>query len=121
MRKRCDALAGVLPALIEGAGSARWPASGRDARHVETCLRCQAELARYRRISRLLAQLREEREVLPPGLVRDVLSSVEQVALRRARRGARRGRLALAGVLVTAAAVAGALAAGLGRRAAART
>ncbi len=121
MRKRCEALAAVLPGLIEGGDGTRWPATGRDVRHVETCLRCQAELARYRRVARRLAQLREEREVLPPGLVRDVLSSVEKVALRRARRGARTGRLALAGALVGAAALAGALVTGLGRRAAART
>ena len=41
--------------------------------HVESCLRCQAELARYRRLVRLLHQLQAHDIELPAGLLGDVL------------------------------------------------
>jgi predicted anti-sigma-YlaC factor YlaD len=56
-----------------------------EAAHLGSCLSCQAELARYRRLARLLAQLRDERAELPPGLLNDVLATVERAARSRAR------------------------------------
>jgi hypothetical protein len=58
--------------------------------HIEQCLRCQAELARHRRLLRLLAQLRDEVVPAPEGLLAGVLSSVGEAAERQAIRGALR-------------------------------
>jgi anti-sigma factor RsiW len=60
--------------------------TGDDELHLGSCLACQSELARYRRLARLLTQLRAERIEMPPGLVRDVLAGIERVALVRAGR-----------------------------------
>src|SRR6201746_1282208 len=50
---RCDEATALLPARVGG------DPVGLDAdRHVETCLRCQAELARYRPLLRTLSMLR---------------------------------------------------------------
>ena len=44
------------------------------AAHIGSCLRCQAEVARYRRLHRSLGSLAEHVEVAPNGLVADVES-----------------------------------------------
>jgi anti-sigma factor RsiW len=103
MRRRCERVARLAPSLLDG----RLAASPDDVAHLESCLRCQAELARYRRLARLLAKLRDERAELPPGLVFDVLASVERVARRRAARSGSRRRAALAGGLTAAVALVG--------------
>jgi len=110
--RRCDRAAAYLPAALDGE-----PAPDPHlARHVESCIGCQAELARYRRVARLLGQLRHECEELPPGLVADVLTSVERAARRRAARRAHAGRrAALAGGVAAALAAAGVAAASLAR------
>ena len=46
-------------------------------RHVETCLRCQAELVQYRKVLRALHQLRTEVLEPAPGLFTDILTSLE--------------------------------------------
>jgi hypothetical protein len=98
MRAPCDRLAELMPALVDGDEAA----SPVELSHVESCLRCQAELARYRRLARLLAQLKHEREELPPGLVCDVLASVERVARRgAASSGSRRRAVFVAGLTAT--------------------
>src|SRR5208283_4245360 len=51
------------------------PADEAVVRHVGSCLRCQCELARYRKLLRLLNQLRSYRVEPPPGAVTDVLGS----------------------------------------------
>ena len=51
---RCDEVTALLPALVDGEHAS----TSRSQRHVESCLRCQAELARYRRLLRTLALLR---------------------------------------------------------------
>jgi anti-sigma factor RsiW len=56
--------------------------------HIERCLRCQAELARHRKLLRLLAQLRDEVVPLPEGLLAGVLAAVGEAAERQAIRGA---------------------------------
>ncbi len=101
-----------MPGAVDG-GLAEDPAV---ARHVETCLACQVELARYRRLARLLGQLRHDREELPAGLLAEVLDSVGRAAERRAARRVHAGRrFALAGG-VAAAVAAGVAAASLARR-----
>ena len=72
--------------------------------HVETCLRCQAELAQYRKLLKALRTLREEVLTPAPGLVTDILVSIEQAGERSAVRSALRGRRV---AYVGAAAVAG--------------
>jgi hypothetical protein len=56
--------------------------------HIEQCLRCQAELARHRKLLRLLSQLRDEIIPLPEGLLAGVLAAVGEAAERRAMRAA---------------------------------
>jgi len=97
----CAELASALPSILDG-GS---PAAEAVVEHVGTCLRCQAELARYRKLLRLLNQLRAHRVEPPPGAVADVLSALEEAAQRRVIRSALTGRrLIYAGVLAAPAA-----------------
>jgi len=84
----------------------------RSAEHVQSCLRCQAELAQYRRLLRVLGTMRAQRADPPPGLLASVLARLEEVgeagarrAVLTARRAAYLGALAAA----TAAGAAGAL------------
>jgi hypothetical protein len=77
--------------------------------HVESCLRCQAEVAQYRKLLKALRDLRTEVLEPAPGLVTDILTSLERVGERQALRSALRGRkVAYAGGI----AVAGVAAAG---------
>jgi hypothetical protein len=95
----CLAVADVLPALAAGEVEL-----GRSARaHVETCLRCQAEVARYRYLLRTLRALRDDPLPPAPGTLAAIMSSIESagdlrrmVTLRRARRHAYVGGFALA-------------------------
>ncbi|MGH9054879.1 MAG: hypothetical protein ACRDYY_03265 [Acidimicrobiales bacterium] len=60
-----------------------WMAGGGDGiaddvvAHVERCLRCQAEVAGYRRIVRDLRAMRDELVTPPPGALAAVLAAVE--------------------------------------------
>jgi anti-sigma factor RsiW len=78
--------------------------------HVEKCLRCQAEVVQYRKLLRALHQLRTDVLEPAPGLLSDVLASLEHVGERSAirsiltgRRAAYVGGLAVAGVAAGAA------------------
>lgn len=51
---------------------------GRLGRHVNTCLTCQAEQARYRSLHRRLGALRESVVEAPPGLIGAVLVAVDE-------------------------------------------
>jgi hypothetical protein len=98
-------VAEALPRLLEEPGRGERQVR----RHVQTCLRCQAELARYRRMQRMLGQLRSERPPLPPGAVRSALAAIEERAALEAVRAAHRARrlaAAGAGALVAGATVA---------------
>jgi anti-sigma factor RsiW len=105
---RCEDVAEALPGIMDG--SLR--ADRRVIRHVDRCLRCQAELAQYRKLLRALRQLRSQVPPPPPGGVARALSGLEQAAERRAIRSALRGRkvayLAGLGVAAAAAGAAGA-------------
>jgi len=90
----CAEVAVALPSILDG-GSA---ADEAVVQHVGSCLRCQSELARYRKLLRLLNQLRAHRVEPPPGAVTDVLGALEDAAQRRVIRSALTGRrLAYAG------------------------
>ena len=78
-------------------------------RHIETCLRCQAELARYRKMLRGLQLLRTRYLEPTPGLLAQTLAAMEEAGERQAMRSILSGRrLAYAGAIGGAAVAAGA-------------
>lgn len=91
----CEAAAESIPAL---AGDERVP--GRVAAHVATCLHCQAEVSRYRRMVRDLRTLQGDRLVPPAGAVAHTLMALgDHQAVRR--------QAYVGGVVATAAGAAG--------------
>jgi hypothetical protein len=104
---RCDEVTPLLPGLVDG------EAVGFEAqRHVDTCLRCQAELARYRRLLRTLSLLRTYYVEPTPGLLGETLALITDAAEHGARRTLLSGRrLAYAGAIGGSALAAGATAA----------
>lgn len=85
---RCDEVAARLPAIMAGGA----PADADVVTHVETCLRCHAELARYRKLLRMLGQLRSQAVDPPPGLLAEVIEALEAAARRRVVRSLLTGR-----------------------------
>ena len=76
----CTEVSELLPAAIDGSD-----VLSRDAqRHVDSCLRCQAELVQYRRVLRTLRTMREDVLVPMPGLLASVLANVGDAGERRA-------------------------------------
>ena len=71
---QCDDVSQALPEIVDGAATADLALR----RHVDTCLRCQAELAQYRRVLRAMHQLRTEVLEPTPGLLADILAKVEE-------------------------------------------
>lgn len=77
-RATCASVAGLLPAVADG--DARL--EGGAAAHVSSCLRCQADLARYRRLRRTLRTLGDP--VGPgPELLPSILAALDQAGLPR--------------------------------------
>ena len=104
---RCDEIVPRLPGLVDGD-----PITFDVQRHIDSCLRCQAELARYRRLLRTLAMLRTRYAEPTPGLLGDTLAAITDVAEQGARRTLLSGRrLAYAGAIGGSALAAGATAA----------
>ena len=104
---QCDDVTPLLPALVDGE-----PMSLEVQRHVDSCLRCQAELARYRRLLRTLAMLRSRYVEPAPGLLGDTLAAITDATEEGARRTLLSGRrLAYAGAIGGGALAAGATAA----------
>ncbi len=104
----CSAVADALPGIVEG----ETVADAAIRRHVDTCLRCQAELAQYRKVLRALHQLRTEVIEPAPGLLPDILSSLGAAGERGAMRFLLSGRRAayVGGIAAaTAAGAAGAI------------
>jgi anti-sigma factor RsiW len=102
---RCDDVALLLPEAVDGDAPVALPVQ----RHVESCLRCQAELARYRRMLRALQQLRTRYLEPSPTLLAQTLASLEEVGERQAMRSLLAGRrLAYAGAIGGAVAAAAA-------------
>jgi hypothetical protein len=77
---QCDDVAALLPAAVEN-GTA---VEGSVQRHIESCLRCQAELARYRRMLRGLQLLRTRFLEPSPGLLAQTLAAIEEAGERQA-------------------------------------
>ena len=101
----CDDLAVDLSTVADG--SVLMGADQR--RHVESCLRCQAELVQHRRILRAMRSLRTELIEPAPGLLAEILATVEEAGERHAMRSLLGGRrAAYIGGLAAATAAAGA-------------
>jgi hypothetical protein len=105
MPVRCD---DVAPRLAAAAGGVA-VLSASDRRHVESCLRCQAEVVHYRQLLRALHTLRTELLEPAPGLLAEVLGAIEEVGERRAIRSVLNGRRAayVGGIAAATAAAAG--------------
>jgi hypothetical protein len=105
---RCEELADDLAAAADGS-----VLLGRnERRHVERCLRCQAEVVQYRKLLRAMHAMRTEVLEPAPGLLSDVLANLEAAGERRAIRSILSGhRAAYLGGLAaaTAAGAAGAV------------
>lgn len=102
---QCEEVADLLSDIVDGAA----PADRRVVRHVESCLRCQAELAQYRRLLRAVHQLRTQVLEPAPGLVSEILAELEQAGERGAVRSLLTGRrVAYLSGLAVAAGAAGA-------------
>ena len=84
----CESVSEVLPQLVDSGTEI----DKRVISHVDNCLRCQAEMVQYRRLLRMLHQLRTEVIEPSPGLVADVLSHVAAAGERRAVRSILTGR-----------------------------
>ena len=101
----CESVAALLPAVIDG----NQRADRRVRRHVESCLRCQAELVQYRKLLRALRQLRTDVLEPAPGLLPSILANLEEAGERGAIRSLLDGRrTAYIGGLAVATAAAGA-------------
>ena len=71
----CDAVSDELPLVVDGS---RRPSDAM-AEHLRTCLACQAELAGYRRLLRLLRSMRGDVDFVPaPELVGSTLSALRR-------------------------------------------
>ena len=105
---RCDDLSENLAAAADGTvllGRA-------ERRHVERCLRCQAEMVQYRKVLRAMRSMRTEVLEPAPGLLSDILANLEEAGERRAIRSMISGHKAayLGGLAAaTAAGAAGAI------------
>jgi hypothetical protein len=105
---QCEELSGALAATADGdAGLTR-----AERRHVERCLRCQAEVVQYRKLLRAMRTLRTDVLEPAPGLLADILATIEEAGERQAVRSVLNGRrIAYLGGLAaaTAAGAAGAI------------
>jgi len=112
----CDRLAELMPDLLDDSGLL----SGEEADHVAQCLRCQAEMARFRRLRRTLASLRLRPVPADPGVLTDLLEGLDSAAERRERhRLASRRAASIVGLAAaTAAGVGGVLVLATRRRSA---
>ncbi len=101
----CEMAAASLPALAAGdAGVAR-----RAQVHVQTCLRCQAELAGYRRMLRTLHSMRSDHIAAHPSSLTAALKALESASADHSARALANGRrVAYVGGMVVATAAAGA-------------
>jgi hypothetical protein len=99
----CDVIADQLSEAADG--SVLLDRGAR--RHVDSCLRCQAELVQYRKLLRALHNLRTEVLEPAPGLLAEILAGIEAAGERHAVRSLLNGRrIAYVGGLAAAAATA---------------
>ena len=102
---RCEALADQIPGVIDASDALDDAARS----HVDTCLRCQAELAQYRRLAWVLRSLRAQQVAPLDALFDDIIAVLDDPELLRS--SSRLGRRAayLSGIAAaTAAGAAGA-------------
>lgn len=105
---RCDELSETLAAEADGTVVLARP----ERRHVERCLRCQAEMVQYRKVLRAMRAMRTEVLEPAPGILSDILANLEAAGERRAIRSMIAGHKAayLGGLAAaTAAGAAGAI------------
>ncbi len=105
---RCHDVAAELSAAAEESVTL----SNATRAHVEGCLRCQADLVQYRKLLRSLRSLRTEVLQPAPGLLPEILATIEEAGERHAIRAALHGRRAayIGGIAAaTAAGAAGAI------------
>ena len=112
----CDRLAELMPDLLDDPGLL----SSADSAHIAQCLQCQAEMARFRRLRRVLASLRLQQVPADPGLVDDLLEGLDSAAERRERQriAGRRAASIVGLAAATAAGVGGVLVLATRRRSA---
>jgi anti-sigma factor RsiW len=104
---QCEDVARILPEAVDRGAAVEDSVQ----RHIETCLRCQAELARYRKMLRGLHLLRTRYLEPAPGLLAQTLAAIEVAGEREARRAILSGRrIAYASAIGGAAVAAGAAA-----------
>ena len=111
---RCERVRDLVPGLVDGSSVANRLTRA----HVNRCLRCQAELAQYRRLRRVARSLEHDTWPGPPDLLDAVLTGLERAGDRTAAH-TRRAAMYVGGLLATAAGAAGAVV--LTRRARPRT
>ena len=93
---QCDDVARILPEAVDNGAAVELSVQ----RHIESCLRCQAELARYRKMLRGLQLLRTRYLEPAPGLLAQTLAAIEEAGERQAVRSILSGRrLAYAGAI----------------------
>jgi hypothetical protein len=105
---QCEDLSEALAATAGGDGRL----ARHERRHVERCLRCQAEIVQYRKLLRAMRTLRTDVLEPAPGLLADILANLEEAGERHAVRSVLSGRrIAYLGGLAaaTAAGAAGAI------------
>lgn len=104
----CEEIRPELAGVVDG--TAHLDRTAR--RHVEHCIRCQAEVAQYRKLLRAMHNLRVDVLEPAPGLLADILATIEEAGERHAVRSLLGGRRAayLGGIAAaTAAGAAGAI------------
>ena len=105
---RCEDLSDDLSSAADGS----MLLGAKERRHVERCLRCQAELVQYRKVLRAMRAMRTDVLEPAPGLLAEVLANLEAAGERRAIRSMITGHKAayLGGLAAaTAAGAAGAI------------
>ena len=112
----CDRLAELMPDLLDDPSLL----TATDSGHIAQCLRCQAEMARFRRLRRTLASLRLQQVPAEAGLVDDLLEGLDSAAERQERQriAGRRAASIVGLAAVTAAGVGGVLVLATRRRSA---
>ena len=112
----CDRLVELMPDLLDDPELL----SVEETDHVAQCLRCQAEMARFRRLRRTLASFGEIPVAADPAILDDILEGLDSAAERRERhRIASRRAASIVGLAAaTAAGVGGVLALATRRRSA---
>ena len=108
MPVQCESISEALPGVTDGSAVL----DRHSQRHVERCLRCQAEMVQYRKVLRAMRSMRTEVLEPAPGLLSDILANLEEAGERRAIRSMISGHKAayLGGLAAaTAAGAAGAI------------